>query len=194
MSSSPATTWALVTTLPGAATQLYAQLGDVTFAVLGPLVGVSARREIALAQHARIGAAPRLQATGDQLEEVTLDLAFDQAFTNPALAALAMRRVLAARAAVPFSFATGEVRGRYVLRAIEETLVTTDAAGYPTRVEMRAQLLEYVGDPAVDTATARVAKAKTARAGASKVRSFAAAAARPLLNTAAARLSQTLRR
>ncbi len=158
--------------LPGAVTQAYAQLGDVTFGLLGPLTGLGARRETTFAQHPRIGGAPRLQATGDQLEEITLELAFDRAFGNPALAALAMRRLLAARAAVPFSFATGEVRGQYVLRALEETLVSTDSAGYPTRIEMRARLLEYVGDVAADQATARTATAATARASARRVRVF----------------------
>lgn len=134
---------------------MFAQLGDVVFQVTGPVTGMEARREYTYAEHEVIEGKPRLQYVGDGLEELTLELTFDAAFCEPGESVKEIRAMADRHEAVPFLFATGEVRGRYVVREIEEVVEATDAEGAVTRATCRVTLLEWAGAAGIEVTSRR---------------------------------------
>lgn len=122
---------------------MYAQLGNLVFEAFGPLTGLNGRREYSYAEHEVIEGRPALQYTGSGLELRTLNLVFSSAFCVPDLAADELKAMADKHEAVPLFFASGEVLGRYVIQAIEETYHETDPSGSITRASYRVDLIEW---------------------------------------------------
>lgn len=127
-------------------TPMLAQLGTVVFEVVGPLTGVDVSAGYGFAEHGRIGLKPALQFTGEDLDDLSLELLFSTAFCDPASSVRDLRALAAAHEAVPFFWASGEVQGYYVLRTVSTTVLETDALGSMLRASCRVRLTEWV-DP-----------------------------------------------
>lgn len=126
---------------------MYAQLGDVVFELTGPVVGMGAQHGYTYVEHAVIEGKPQLQSVGDALQRISIDLAFIDPLHDPVGGMRGLRAAAEAHRALPFVFAGGEVRGRYVIESIEETLQTTDGRGVAIHLEARLQLVEWIELP-----------------------------------------------
>jgi phage protein U len=156
-----------VSSVPALTAARYAQLGDIVFEVVGPITGVESKCGFTFAQHDVIESKPRLQATGDELEVLTLTLAFNSTINDPVTAYADLVSVAAAHQAMPFVFAGGQILGRYVISEIDDTIDHTDTRGAVTRRTTRVTLTEWVQDQPLEIAAATrrtAAVAKTAAA------------------------------
>lgn len=141
---------------------MYAQLGSLAFELTGPLTDLTGRRKYSFAEHPVIEGKPRLQFTGEGLEERTLELTFSDAYCDPPTSTAELRAVADRHEAVPLFFASGTVLGRYVIEEIEETYRETDAWGAVTRASCRVQLREWVEGSVVEISTQRRRQATAA--------------------------------
>jgi phage protein U len=131
---------------------MFAQLGDVVFDLVGAVQGLDAQHGFTYAEHAVIAGRPRLQAIGAALQRISVDLQLVYPIVqDPAASVRALRVAMEAHQALPLLFAGGELRGRFVIEAIEETVVATDSQGTPKVIRGRVQLVEWVEDQAQRT-------------------------------------------
>jgi phage protein U len=145
---------------------MLAQLGDVQFLVVGPLEGLSRERRYGYAAHAVYGGKPRLQAVGDELDTLSLALAFHDWLGDPDVDIRALDDAAARHEALPFVLGTGELLGRFVVQSLSLELRETDALGAVLQARVRVELLEWVDDTPLELLTAARARATRAAAAA----------------------------
>lgn len=149
---------------------MLAQLGDLLFAVIGPVTGLSSKRAYTYAVHEPIEGKPRLQAIGDELEVLTFTLDFMRELADPVSSYVNLCAAAAAHQVMPLIFADGQVMGRYVITSIEDTVDLTDVLGTVTKRRTRVELTEWVESKPLEVQSrARRAAATTKTAAAPKV-------------------------
>lgn len=147
--------------LPGvpADSQPVALLGGVPFRVVGPLVGLQSRRAYEYAEHARVSGKPTLQRVGESLESLTLELELSYVICDPDAAYREIQTLAEAGQAVPLVWASGVVRGMYVITNVEETTRALTPQGVTLQRSARVELLEWVAPPPVVDAPPRAESA-----------------------------------
>jgi phage protein U len=126
------------------------QLGPVQFQTTGPVAGMQFRREYPFAEHATAEGKPHLQAVGDGLESLTLELSLMAALGDVAAQLAELERLAGLREPLALVTGAGEYRGRYVVRDLDVTVRETDAAGVLTGCGVRVGLSEFVDRPGVE--------------------------------------------
>ncbi len=169
---------------------MYAQLGDVAFDLPTYLDGYGGKRTYEYAEHKVIEGKPKLQWTGDGLEELTLDVVLHASYCNPEDQLNTLRDAAASHKAQPLVLGSGVYRGRYVITDIAETTRHTDPQGRAIHLETKVTLKEYVGDESLQAGNAVVAAGEPIP-GAVKVDQAAAAVAEGL-SDAEAQAAETL--
>lgn len=129
---------------PTARRVLLAQLGSTRFEVVGPIQELASTRGYSYAQHEVIEGKPRLQATGDELEQLVLTLRFHPQFGDPVGDYADLCLAAAQHQAMPFVWGSGAVMGRYVITEIDDTIDAMDELGRVTLRTTRVTLLEWV--------------------------------------------------
>lgn len=149
---------------------MYAQLGTIVFEVVGPITGLTSKREYRYAAHEVVQGKPRLEAIGDGLEVLSLTLEFLREITDPVTAFADLCAAAAAYEALPLVFADGQVMGHYVVTAIDDVIDRTDDRGTVTHRRTRVELTEWDERPPTEVASrARRASASQQLAQAPKV-------------------------
>jgi phage protein U len=148
---------------------MYAQLGAITFFVVGPITGLESKQEFNFAQLDIIAGKPRLQSIGDGLEELTLRLSFHRQFCDPAAMYSDLKDAASKKEALPLVFANGQVAGRFVISEIGDSIDETTEQGDVTSRSTTITLMEWVeATPLEVKSRARKAAAKKAVAAAPK--------------------------
>lgn len=137
----------------------YVQLGDHQYQVTGTITGLESETKAKFAQHDVIEGKPRLQAIGDELEQLTLTIELHAGYCDPVYEIGFLKSAIAAHTALPLIFASGELRGRYVLEQLNETHNVHDATGVPIHISVRLVLKEWVEDQTIDFAARKRAAA-----------------------------------
>ena len=127
---------------------MFAVFGDIYFDLPTYFDGLNTACNAEFAEHKVIEAKPRLQYTGDQLNEINIEIALHAFFCIPQDNLEQLRDALADHKARDFSFGNGEYLGSYVLTSLQETAQQTDAEGRLIEVRAHLTLKEYVGDDA----------------------------------------------
>lgn len=144
---------------------MLAQLGAVVFQTVGPLVGVQSRREFPWTEHATIEGKPLLEAAGEALESLTLDLSLVAALGDVAAQLAELRAMGERREPVPLLWGSGEYRGRFVLAELDEVLRQTDAAGVVLACTVRVSLKESADRAPAETVRAEPVAVRSRQGG-----------------------------
>lgn len=125
------------------------QIGDKEFSgVLAPSDWSYGGGEANLAEHALINAKPRLQHTGEALEELSLRLHLRAEFCHPEQELADFDEWKSTGEILPLLLGTGEYRGDYLLQGIATTINQTFDDGAIIDAEVTLTLVEYVAaDP-----------------------------------------------
>jgi phage protein U len=123
---------------------MFAVLGEILFEVLTSPESFEAAKSYDYAEHKVVEDRPRLQWMADALEELSVDLAFHVAFTNPQTQMNALRAAASDHQARALVFGNGIHRGHYVISEIRETHRQLADDGSLFYVTVKLQLKEWV--------------------------------------------------
>jgi phage protein U len=123
---------------------MFAIVGEILFEVLTSPETFRASNGYQYAEHKIVGAAPRLQWIGDELQKISLDMKFHVAFTNPAAQIAALKTAAEDHRARALVFGNGVHRGYFVIESLEETFQQLAEDGSYIAVEARVELHEWV--------------------------------------------------
>ena len=127
---------------------MYAILGKIEFDLITYFDGMETKFGADYAEHALIGRKPRLQHTGDKLDEVNIELVFHISYCDPEAELLRLRDALVAHDVLALVLGNGDYKGRFVITELSSVSRHTDKQGALLSVEARVALREFTGDPA----------------------------------------------
>lgn len=123
---------------------MYAILGDIKFEGYKGFSDFSGNNESVLSEHPVIEGKPRLQMTGEKLEEITLKFLLHSSFSNPEKDLETLREYSRTAQVLPFVAGDGYNYGDFVLRSISRTLTQTNNEGSIIGIEVEVTLIEAV--------------------------------------------------
>jgi len=155
---------------------MYALLGSLQFELITYFSGLKGKSATKYAKHELVGTQPRLQVMGDELDELTIEVAFNIALCDPAAELRRLQDARRAHEAMPLVYGNGVFVGRFVIESITVTSEQTDGIGNPEQISATVELLEYVeADPLV----AQTQRKKAAAPGLKKGKGGQAAKKKP---------------
>jgi phage protein U len=102
--------------------------------------------QVDFAEHAKIGQKPRLQWTGDKLDEVQLDATLHAQFCTPEVELAALKDAARKHEAMELIFSNGHIAGRFVLTAVEQRTAQLMRDGTVIVATVSLSLREYTED------------------------------------------------
>ena len=123
---------------------MYIQLGNFIFDKAFSPESISHSDETTYAEHALISLKPRLQPTGNSLEEISLSIKLRAEIVNVNETLLALKKAKDEFAVLPFLYGNGMYQGDYVILKLEQTVNYTLSDGTPVDVSVSISLKEYV--------------------------------------------------
>lgn len=124
----------------------FAQLGDIVFELITYMDGADHKVSANYAEHALIERKPRLQWTGDNLDEMTIKLSFHAAFCQPEAEMMRLRNAVRAHEVMPFVYDNGHIVGDYVLLELCQTVEHAMTDGTAISASCQLTMKEYVVD------------------------------------------------
>jgi len=121
---------------------MYAQLGNIRFEGLKGFSSFSHTVAVAYAQHARINGKSRLEATGDELDAISIEILLHANFTNPEADIEEMRAAMYNREILKLILGNGNIVGDFVISSFEKVIDFTDPKGNIISVTLSVELLE----------------------------------------------------
>ena len=137
---------------------MYAKLGNVAFDLVAYWDGHDAKRAYDYAEHKVIEGKPKLQWTGDGLEELEIAVSLHALFCKPEEQLATLHDAAARHVAMPLTMGSGRYLGRYVLTGIHQTTKQTDPEGRVLALTARLTLKEHNGDTKQPSGDAVAAK------------------------------------
>jgi phage protein U len=146
---------------------MFGSFGKIIFDTLTAPQGLSIKKETDYAEHARVGLKPRLQKTGEKLDEVTLSMHFHAEFCNPDDQVVQLNSIRKSGKAEPLVLGNGTLIGVFVVVSIDKTVLHTFPDGTTIECNVEVILREYVTSSVVkDKAKAAVESAFAVRSDA----------------------------
>lgn len=123
---------------------MLSRLGDIAFEALFAPTSLEGTFATDYAEHALIGAKPRLQKTGEKLDEWRVGLRLHQRFCSPKESLDALQTLRTNGQAVPFVLGL-DYRGWFVIPEIIVTYTDVNTQGVLLCAELQITLREYTG-------------------------------------------------
>lgn len=123
---------------------MLSRLGEISFEALFAPTSLEGTFATDYAEHALIGVKPRLQRTGDKLDEWRVGLRLHQRFCNPKESLDALQTLRTNGQAVPFVLGL-DYRGWFVIPEIIVTYTDVNTQGVLLCAELQITLREYTG-------------------------------------------------
>ncbi|MEX3614360.1 MAG: phage tail protein [Burkholderia gladioli] len=120
----------------------------MTFDLITYFEGSETRIAAQFAEHALIEGKPRLQWTGDKLDEVTWTLVFHLGFCDPEKELQKLKKLIAEHQAAPLHYSNGEYKGTFVATDCSATSRQVMRDGTLIWLEASLTLKEFVEPPA----------------------------------------------
>lgn len=139
---------------------MYGALGSITFQIAGAPRSLRATHGEDYAEQKVVGGKPLLQATGDKLATIALEIFLHVSFAQVAASVAALKAATAAKTALPLVLGDGTHLGRFVIAALEVTPEAALGDGTLVAVSASLALTEYVA-AAAPAATRRKPRPKT---------------------------------
>lgn len=121
---------------------MYAILGDIKFEGYKGFSDFSASNESVLSEHPVIEGKPRLQKTGEKLEEIGIKFLLHSRFCNPERELETLQGYRRDGQVLPFISGDGYNYGDFVIKSISRTLTQTNSKGAIIGIEVEVTLLE----------------------------------------------------
>lgn len=163
---------------------MYAQLGDIIFEGLKGFTGYRAKYAQQLAQHALIDGKPKLQKTGDALDELQVDMTFHRSFCNPESEIAKLKQYVLDGAILPLITGTGETVGNFTVASMDVSVSHTGPSGLLVLSTVSVNLLEASDSDQLGAAISAAKKVAFAVLPNSPVRSLSLKAVGPGLAVA----------
>jgi phage protein U len=128
----------------GGSVSQHALLGNVAFNLITYFEGIETKFAADYAEHALLEGKPRLQWTGDKLDEIRWDVVFHAGFCDPETELLKLRQIVADHKAMPLVFANGDHKGYFVVTEASVTSRQLLRDGGAVWIEVKLTLREYV--------------------------------------------------
>lgn len=125
---------------------MYAQLGEILFQTQISPENISHEISVNFAEHAKIEGKPRLQAIGDNLDEIKMTIKFHIAFCDPSEEFAALLNYQQDLEVLPFILGTGEVIGNFVIVSLSKKIIQMATDGNIMDMDIDISLREYVTD------------------------------------------------
>ena len=126
---------------------MFAQLGDVTFELLGSFASLEETHAAQFAQHDVLAGRPRLQAMGNALTELRFSLKLHWKLGDVDAAYHGLIAAKEAQQAVSLVYGTGRFVGWFVIERLTARTLQMDKNGRTAAREIDVELKEFVGDP-----------------------------------------------
>nr|BDD44402.1 hypothetical protein 4 [bacterium] len=130
---------------------MYAQLGNIRFDLITYFNGFDEAKSYTFAEHSRIENKPRLQYTGESLEELNIKLNFHSSFCNPENEISKLKTLANTHQLQPFILGNGKYIGTYIIENIASTLEQSDKQGNIISVQTQIKLREWTGQIKAET-------------------------------------------
>ena len=124
---------------------MWALLGDIYFELLFTPEAADLKTLHNYAEHSVIEGKPKLQWTGDGLQERNWMIRLHSTFCDPDTVMSFLHSVAAEHKALPLSLGTGQYLGRYVIAEIYEQTLVTDQYGGTIAQTAGLKLKEWIG-------------------------------------------------
>ena len=149
---------------------MFAVLGEIEFDLLKGFDSLSVSQKTDYAEHKVITGKPKLQLTGDALDEIDIRLRFHCGFCDPTAEKKKLDDVRLKHEALPFVLGNGTYKGNYVITDISQVVEKTFGDGTIMAIELDIKLKEWVKDIIITGKRKKGAKAsgmkkKTSTAG-----------------------------
>lgn len=125
---------------------MYAQLGTIIFETLVTFDSMDIGKSANYAEHALIEGKPRLQAVGDNLDEIGLSFKFHASFCDPQEQLNQLEQYLLDREVLPLVSGAGRVYGNFVITDLKQNILQTADDGTVIEANCEISLKEYVTD------------------------------------------------
>lgn len=148
---------------------MFCQLGYIRFERTSYFTGMEAGKSFGFAEHARVEGKPRLQAIGDSLDTLTLDMRLHVLWCDPVAMAEELVKVSARKEAMALTLGDGNYLGRFVVTEINASHQHLSPEGRVLWMDFRLSLKEWVDDdPLASAKRQRVAEAPARKTGANQ--------------------------
>lgn len=144
---------------------MYALLGGIQFDLVTFWDGYSFVDASKYARHEVIEGKPRLQRIGEELSELTIELAFHDFYCEPSEELDKLQDARKAGRVLPLIFGDGVVAGDFVIERLQVNRQSDSALGQPESLSATMTLIEYVED---DPLTAKATEKKKDAPGVQK--------------------------
>lgn len=125
---------------------MFFQLGTQVYnAIMSPESWQVTGNEASYAEHALIDGKPRLQKTGDTLEEIAFTIRLHASYCKPADVLSSLNASKAAGEIMPLVMGNGEYKGDYVIASATYTVETTFPDGGIWEATLNLSLKEFIG-------------------------------------------------
>ena len=104
---------------------MFATFGNIQFALLTAPTSFTLKKETEFAEHARVNNKPRLQRTGEKLDELSIQLQFHKAFCVPETEVTKFESLRKSAQVNSFVLGSGELVGTFVIASITKTVNDT---------------------------------------------------------------------
>ncbi len=129
---------------------MFAVLGPIVFEVLDSWEMFESTRKYSYAKHEVMQDVPRLQWLSPDLEEISIEIGLQSAWTVPQLALDNLVLLAEAATANPLAMGNGTLRGWFVITEISEVHKQLAADGTPIAIQVKLKLREWVRGVEID--------------------------------------------
>ncbi|BAK75382.1 putative phage tail assembly protein, P2 GpU family [Pseudogulbenkiania sp. NH8B] len=142
---------------------MFALLGEIQFELITHFDGLEINRATKYARHEVLDGKPILQRTGEELDELTIELAFHEYYCDPEAELKKLDEARRAGKSMPLIWGHGVIEGQFVIEKIRVTEQTATQFGKVTSLSASVSLLEYVEPKLLEAATREKRKAAPGR-------------------------------
>jgi phage protein U len=122
----------------------YCRFGDISFSVADGITGFSSETGFDYAKHDIVTGKPTLQAMGEKLQEVTIEIMLRSILGHDVPGVIeSLENLKTSGKAQKLVFGSGVYQGNFVLKEISSKVLKTDETGVIQSADLTLNLLEY---------------------------------------------------
>lgn len=124
---------------------MFAQFGYIKFDLITYFNGLDEVKSYNFAEHARIENKPKLQYTGDSLQEYSIKLNFHASFCTPEIEIKKLKALANLHIPQPFVLGNGEYLGIFLITEMSSQTEQSDKEGNLISIQTQLKLKEFNG-------------------------------------------------
>lgn len=128
---------------------MYAQLGNTVFENLRGFNDFNRKGSATYAEHKTLTGKPRLQATGNDLDELSLSMRLHASFCSPLQVLNTLKKYRNTNEVLSLLLGNGRLEGKFVITDIQEVVEDADAKGNVFSYMVNCTLKEYLATNAL---------------------------------------------